>query len=130
MNTIFELINTVLTEETQTLLIIYLAIFALEMISGVTNAIMHGEFESKIFREGLCSKSAYIQQMILVFLLSMMVGIPYLFYAEIIWVNCMEITSILENLDEMGCPMPSFIKEIVNQTKKIAEDKANNEIKK
>lgn len=121
-----ELINAVLTEQTKILLIIYVAIFALEMISGVTNAIMKGKFNTHDFKVGLCSKSGYIYQMLLVFLLSMVVSIPHLFYAEVIWINCMEAASICENLDEMGCPMPSFIKKIVNQTKDIAEKTAEN----
>lgn len=124
-----ELINTVLTDQTKRLLIIYIAIFALEMITGITNAIMKDEFNTHDFKVGLCSKTGYIYQMLLVFLLSMVVSIPYLFYAEVIWINCMEAASICENLDEMNCPMPSFIKKIVNNTKNIAEESADKEVK-
>ena len=95
--------------------LIFICIFALEMISGCTKAIMKGEFKSKIFREGLYSKTGYIYLMLAVFLFSMGLQMPYLFYATLIFVNCSEGVSILENIEEMGCPMPKFLKDILNR---------------
>ena len=129
MTMISDLMKTILTDQTQILIFIFICIFALEMISGCTKAIMKGEFKSKIFREGLYSKTGYIYLMLAVFLFSMGLQMPYLFYATLIFVNCSEGVSILENIEEMVCPMPKFLKDILNREKKKVEDTIENETK-
>ena len=129
MTAIMDLMKTILTEQTQILVFVFIGIFALEMLTGCTNAIIKGEFKSKIFRTGLYSKTGYIYIMIEAFLFSMMLQMPYLFYATIISVNCSEGISVLENIEEMGCPMPKFLKDILNREKKNTEDTIENETK-
>lgn len=129
MITIMDLMKTILTEQTQVLVFVFIGIFALEMISGCTNAIIKGEFKSKIFRTGLYSKTGYIYQMIAVFLFAMMVQMPYLFYAEMIYICCSEGLSVLENIEQMGCPMPKFIKDVLNREQKMAEDAVEDKTK-
>ena len=102
MTAIMDLMKTILTEQTQILVFVFIGIFALEMLTGCTNA---------------------------AFLFSMMLQMPYLFYATIISVNCSEGISVLENIEEMGCPMPKFLKDILNREKKNTEDTIENETK-
>jgi phage-related holin len=61
----------------------------------------------------------------LVILVSMMVNMPYLLYADLIWISCSEGVSVLENLDAMGVPFPTFIREVLEKTKTTTEDTVN-----
>lgn len=117
-----ELLNTVLTDSTKTLFIILVIILVLEMASGVLAAIKNKELDSTKFREGLLSKSGYFIQVGLVLLVSMMVNMPYLLYADLIWIACSEGVSVLENLSKMGVPFPAFLKNILEKTKETTEN--------
>lgn len=117
-----ELLNTVLTDSTKTLFIILVIILVLEMASGVLAAIKNKELDSTKFREGLLSKSGYFIQVGLVLLVSMMVNMPYLLYADLIWIACSEGVSVLENLSKMGVPFPTFLKNILEKTKETTEN--------
>lgn len=120
-----ELINSVLTDQTKILSIIVVVILILEMLSGVLAAIKNKELNSKKFREGLLSKSGYFVQIALVFLVSIMISMPYLLYADLLWIACSEGVSVLENLSKMGVPIPEFVKNVLGKTKQNTEDEMN-----
>ena len=120
-----ELINSVLTDQTKILSVIVVVILALEMISGVLAAIKNKELDSTKFREGLLSKSGYFVQIALVFLVSIMISMPYLIYADLLWIACSEGVSVLENLSRMGVPIPEFVKNVLGKTKQNTEDEMN-----
>lgn len=120
-----ELINSVLTDQTKILSIIVVVILILEMLSGVLAAIKNKELNSKKFREGLLSKSGYFVQIALVFLVSIMISMPYLLYADLLWIACSEGVSVLENLSRMGVPIPEFVKNVLGKTKQNTEDEMN-----
>lgn len=120
-----EIINNILTEQTKILCVIVIVILALEMLSGVLAAIKNKELNSTKFREGLLSKSGYFVQIALVFLVSIMISMPYLLYADLLWIACSEGVSVLENLGRMGVPIPDFIKNVLEKTKTNTEDEMN-----
>lgn len=120
--TMMELINTVLTEQTQYLIWIFIAILVLEIASGVLKAIKNHTLDSKIFREGLVKKAGYLLLIVLALLISIVVQIPYLLYSIMICVSCSESVSILENLIELGIYCPDFLKDILVKTKQKTED--------
>lgn len=120
-----ELINSVLTDQTKILSIIVVVILILEMLSGVLAAIKNKELDSTKFREGLLSKSGYFVQIALVFLVSIMISMPYLLYADLLWIACSEGVSVLENLSRMGVPIPDFVKNVLGKTKQNTEDEMN-----
>ena len=120
-----ELINSVLTDQTKILSIIVVVILILEMLSGVLAAIKNKELNSKKFREGLLSKTGYFVQIALVFLVSIMISMPYLLYADLLWIACSEGVSVLENLSRMGVPIPEFVKNVLGKTKQNTEDEMN-----
>ena len=115
------LIEGLENKNTKTLFIIVIIILALEMLSGVMKAIKNKELNSTKFREGLLSKSGYFVQIGLVLLVSMMINMPYLMCADLIWIACSEGVSVLENLEGMGVPFPEFLKSILEKTKIDAE---------
>ena len=120
-----ELINSVLTDQTKSLSIIVVVILILEMLSGVLSAIKNKELSSTKFRKGLLSKSDYFIQIALVFLVSIMISMPYLLYADLLWISCSEGVSVLENLSRMGVPIPDFVKNVLGKTKQTTEDEMN-----
>lgn len=120
-----ELINSVLTDQTKILSVIVVVILILEMLSGVLAAIKNKELDSTKFREGLLSKSGYFVQIALVFLVSIMISMPYLLYADLLWIACSEGVSVLENLSRMGVPIPDFVKNVLGKTKQNTEDEMN-----
>ena len=120
-----ELINSVLTDQTKILSIIVVVILILEMLSGVLAAIKNKELSSTKFRKGLLSKSGYFVQIALVFLVSITISMPYLLYADLLWIACSEGVSVLENLSRMGVPIPEFVKNVLGKTKQNTEDEMN-----
>lgn len=118
-------LENVITEQTQILFIIFIVILAFEMLSGVLKAIKNKELDSTKFREGLLSKSGYFLQVGLCLVVSIMIEMPYLLYADLIWVSCSESVSVLENLSFCGVKIPTFIKNILEKTKEVTEENAN-----
>lgn len=117
-----ELFSIVWTSQTKTLAIICVCILFLEICSGVLKAIKNKDLDSTKFREGLLSKTGYLVQIILVILVSMMLNMPYLLYADMLWISCSEGVSVLENLSEIGVPFPAFIKDVLEKTKSNTEE--------
>lgn len=124
-----ELINTVLTDQTKILIEIFIFILALEILSGVLKAIKNHKLNSQKFREGLVKKAGYLLLIVLSLFISIMVMMPTLLYSIMICISCSESVSILENLQELGIPFPSFLKDILEKTKSKTEDAVNKENK-
>lgn len=122
-----DLLHSVLTEQTKVLMILVIVILVLEMLSGVVAAIKNNELDSTKFREGLLSKSGYFMQIALCLVVSMLINMPYLLYADLIWISCSEGVSVLENLDRMGVKIPEFIKQVLEKTKSTTEKIVENE---
>lgn len=116
-----ELFNIVWTSQTKTLAIICVCILFLEICSGVTKAIKNKDLDSTKFREGLLSKTGYLVQIILVILVSMMLNMPYLLYADLLWISCSEGVSVLENLSILGVPFPAFVQDTLEKVKSNTE---------
>lgn len=120
-----ELLNNILTENVKIAFIVVIIILAMEMLSGVMKAIKNKNLDSTKFREGLISKSGYFILIGLVLMISMFIQMPYFLYSILIWVACSESISVLENLTELNVPFPSFLKEVLEKTKKATEEKMN-----
>lgn len=121
MDLIISSLKNVITPETEVLFIIFIIILGLEMTSGILKAIKNKNVDSTKFREGLLSKSGYILQVLLVVLISIMINMPYLLYADLLWLSCSEGISVLENLDQLGIKLPIFVKNILEKTKDTTE---------
>ena len=122
-----ELLQEVLTDQTKILFVIVVVILLLEMLSGVLKAIKNKNLNSTKFREGLLSKSGYFLQIALCLLVSIIIKMPYLLYADLIWISMSEGVSVLENIEQMGVPYPEFLRQILEKTKSKTEDEMKNE---
>lgn len=98
-------------------LFIPLALMAMDVITGVVKAWAKRNFKSRVMRSGLAKKAGEIVILLVGELLSYGMMLP-----EIV-MNCvsfyiifMETVSILENADELGVPIPKFVKDSINNT--------------
>ena len=112
-----ELIREILTQTTQTLAVCSIGVLILEVVSGVFNAIKKKELNSTAFRNGLYGKIGYFIYIALAFLIAIMLEMPLILQATLIFIIGSEGVSILENIAEAGLPVPSFLKEVLEKIK-------------
>lgn len=111
-----------------------LIVMLLDYISGVSAAWVQHQLSSRVGLIGIVKKVSYLLivavGMALDYLISLlgdkfgveMQNIYFVGLLVIIWLIINECISILENADEMGLPVPEFIKKMLKRLKKHAED--------
>lgn len=113
--------------------IVWLAVMALDYISGTAAAIQGKEWSSKTARAGLWHKcgmivvvlvSAIGDMVLTTVFTSMSLGIAWpeaLFPLVLAWYIITEMGSILENAVKMGAPVPSWLTSVLVAGKKAVE---------
>lgn len=113
--------------------IVWLAVMALDYISGTAAAIQGKEWSSKTARAGLWHKcgmivvvlvSAISDMVLTTVFTSMSLGIAWpeaLFPLVLAWYIITEMGSILENAVKMGAPVPSWLTSVLVAGKKAVE---------
>lgn len=114
--------------------IVWLAVMALDYISGTAAAIQSKEWSSKTARAGLWHKcgmivvvlvSAIGDMVLTTVFTSMSLGIAWpeaLFPLVLAWYIITEMGSILENAVKMGAPVPSWLTSVLVAGKKAVEN--------
>lgn len=103
---------------------VFCIILILDTLSGMAKGFLNGTYESKLFRTGLLKKSGYMLAIILAVQLDKILGdIGALRGALLFCFIANEGTSIIENLGEMGVPIPE---QVVNAIA-VLKNKANND---
>ena len=108
---------------------------AVDYISGMTKAWIKKELSSKIGLKGLVKKVARLIAVAVGVLVDLEVsvaiaktgidveGVYLVALFVIVWITINELISILENLDAIGVPLPSFLMKVVGRLKdKIEEE--------
>lgn len=113
--------------------IVLIAFMVLDYITGLVRAWKTHELSSEIGIIGIIKKICYM------ILVCVAMGVDYLVYNGLVAVNIMvpynlwfglivtiwliinEMISILENLSEIGVPIPEFLKKIVNRLEKTVD---------
>ena len=105
-------------------LIFPLALMVIDFITGSINAWANNDFKSKKMRSGLNKKTGEIAIIVIGELFSYGLGLPvYIMNLISGYIIIMELTSVLENLNKMGVPIPKFISEsLSNATNSLADD--------
>lgn len=115
--------------------LIFLAAMFLDYITGSWAAKAHGEWSSKIAREGLWHKLGEIAALLVAALCDIAVGViistaaakllpveytykGYITLIVSIWYLFTELGSILENISKLGAPVPAWMIEGVGKMKK------------
>ena len=81
-----------------------------DILTGWIQASINGTWDSTKMRKGLFRKSAELVIIILAYVIQMAVALPINIFIFIsIYVCVMEILSVIENLDQAGLPVPTWI---------------------
>ena len=105
-------------------LVLPIALMVIDFLTGSINAWANNDFKSKIMRSGLNKKTGEIAIIVIGELFSYGLGLPeYIMNLVSGYIIIMELTSVLENLNKMGVPIPKFIADsLSNATNSLAED--------
>lgn len=110
-------------------LLVLLGVMVLDYISGISSAWVNHQLSSRIGLIGIVKKVSYLLIVFvgmaldyLIFLLGQKFGVQindsyFVGLLVIIWLIINECISILENADEMGLPVPGFIKKLLARLK-------------
>ena len=96
-------------------LFIPLGLMAIDVLTGIVKAWAHNDFQSAIMRAGLAKKAGEIMILVVGELISYGLMLPNVIMNCIsFYIIFMETMSILENADELGIPVPKFVKDVIN----------------
>ena len=117
-------------------ILIMVACNTLDFITGIINAKLKGEsITSKAFYRGIVKKvcmwllvvvGVLIDETLKYSLEQFGIALPFSFLVACVvavWIICNEFLSILENLDQIGIPMPAFLKKLVRYLQHQTENK-------
>ena len=97
------------------LLVLPVAMMAIDIVTGVINAWKQKDFQSSKMRSGLAKKAGEILIIVIGVLFTYGMGAPeYIIKFVSLYIIVMELMSIMENLDKLGVPLPKAIKEVIN----------------
>ena len=117
-------------------IVVLVAVMVIDYISGMTSAKRTGELSSRLGVMGILKKVGYLALvavgMVVDYLISsalvhvgVHIQINYCFaMIIIIWLIVNELISILENLGEIGVPIPDFLRKSIKKIKDSVENKA------
>lgn len=130
MDEIRELLNSIhFTNDIWTVMLPVI-LMCIDIITGITNAWIKKELDSSVLRKGLGKKLGEISAILIGEIFVAGFGLTSLVADGIsIYIIVMELISICENLEELGVPIPKFIKKAlaVTNEKITEEDKNDNE---
>ena len=96
-------------------LFIPLGLMAVDVLTGIIKAWAHNDFQSAIMRAGLAKKAGEILILVVGELISYGLMLPDSIMNGIsFYIIFMEVMSIMENLDELGIPIPKFVRDVIN----------------
>lgn len=104
------------------LIIVFAFAFIVDTVSGIIKANIAGTYSSKAFRNGILNKSGYLLAIILVVQLDKILGNTGALRTAILFCFIYnESVSVIENLGEMGVPIPEKIKDALEVLNKKSE---------
>lgn len=105
------------------------AMMAIDIVTGFINAWMKGEVKSSVLRQGIAKKTGELIIILLGELFVMGMNLPIGICAGIsLYIIIMELVSIFENLQKLGVPIPKFVSKALSSTvEKINEEKDEKE---
>lgn len=113
------------------LLLIPVAMMAIDIITGLLYAWSTKSFESAKMRTGLAKKCGEILIILIGMLFVYGTNIPtYILTGISAYIIFMELMSVLENLDKLGVPIPAFIAKVLNNVDDALQSENVEELKK
>lgn len=96
-----------------------------DIISGVVQAIINKNLDSKIMREGLLRKGLLILILFLAFIVEHAFGVTFISKVVSLYIIVMEIISIAENVQKAGVDLGKLGNLLKSQEQKESEDDKN-----
>lgn len=91
-------------------LLLPIILMVADVLTGWIQASINGTWDSTKMRKGLFRKSAEIVIIVLAYVVQVAIVLPINIFAFIsIYICVMEVLSVIENLDQAGLPVPSWI---------------------
>lgn len=95
-------------------LLLPLALMGLDIITGLVKAWSNEDFKSKKMRTGLSKKIGEIAIIVIGELFQYSLTLPtYIITCVSLYISFMELMSNVENLNELGVPLPAFITKVL-----------------
>lgn len=92
-----------------------LIIMGVDIITGVVKAWVSKNFEASIMRTGLGKKAGEVAILIVGELLSYALNLPGIVMDAVsFYIIFMEAMSIMENVNQLGIPIPKFVRDAIN----------------
>ena len=95
-----------------------LILIILDVLSGVVIAWKNNDFKSAIMRAGLSKKFGELVYIMIGILTKFALGTELILYFTVGYICFMEISSLAENCDKLGVPMPDKLKNKLNNSNK------------
>ena len=109
-------------------LFIPLGLMAIDALTGVIKAWVKNDFKAAIMRAGLAKKAGEIMILVVGELISFGLMLPDAIMNGIsFYIIFMEVMSILENIDDLGIPIPKFVKDVINNANDQLQNGHKNE---
>lgn len=110
------------------ILFIPLGLMAIDILTGIIKAWAQNDFKSAIMRAGLAKKAEEILILVAGELISFGLMLPEaVMNCTSFYIIFMEGMSILENVDELGIPVPGFVKRVINNVDEQLKDDSDDE---
>ncbi|MBR2189577.1 MAG: phage holin family protein [Eubacterium sp.] len=111
----FDIFKTIHFASLTWLLILPMAMMAIDILTGLINAWKQKDFQSALMRSGLAKKAGEILILVVGILFTYGMGLPsYILKLISLYIILMELMSVIENLDKLGAPLPKFVKDVIN----------------
>lgn len=115
MDDIFQYVSQFHFRNELWVLFIPLILMAIDVLTGIIKAWAHNDFKSAIMRSGLAKKAGEIMILVVGEVISYGLMLPDTIMNGIsFYIIFMEVMSILENADELGIPVPKFVRDVIN----------------
>ena len=117
--------------------VILFIVMVVDYISGMVRSWVNGELSSRVGILGIVKRISYLLAVVVAIVTDWIVqtaagqlgvnfgGFFYFGLLVTIWLILNECISILENISELGVPLPSFLMTMIQKLKKTAETKGD-----
>lgn len=107
---IMEVLDKITYTHSYWTLLLPIIMMGADVLTGWIQASVNGTWDSTKMRKGLFRKSGEIVILVLAYVIQIAIALPINIFMFIsIYVCVMEVLSVIENLDQAGLPVPSWI---------------------
>lgn len=123
------------------LVIGWIALMTADILTGLGKAVKSGSWSSKVMREGLLHKAGSLTAVLVAAVLDLVISqvvpqlgisIPihytaFLFPLALFWYILTEAGSVVENIGEMGAPVPKWLRKAIATLRDTVDQAADND---